>query len=116
MLPAQVLHSPMDPARRLSCELPQGRKAARVNGLCRVRGVPSVGGAEADTGQTLPRTAKGRVVAFDSLSPEELAALHARHQQDYAELQAMKLSLDLTRGKPSAEQLDLSNQLLSLPG
>src|SRR5246127_654920 len=30
----------MDPARRLSCELPQGRKAARVNGLCRVRGVP----------------------------------------------------------------------------
>src|ERR1700744_1399567 len=31
----------MDPARRLSCERPQGRKAARVNGLCRVRGVPS---------------------------------------------------------------------------
>src|ERR1700742_5286787 len=38
--PAQVLDSPKDPARRLSCELPQGRKAARVNGLCRVRGVP----------------------------------------------------------------------------
>ena len=55
-------------------------------------------------------------MAFDSLSPEDLAALHARHQQDYAELQAMKLSLDLTRGKPSAEQLDLSNQVLSLPG
>ena len=36
----QVLDSPQDPARRLSCELPQGRKAARVNGLCRVRGVP----------------------------------------------------------------------------
>src|SRR6516162_11826307 len=31
----------VDPARRLSCELPQGRKAARVNGLWRVRGVPS---------------------------------------------------------------------------
>ena len=29
-----------DPARRPSCELPQGRKAARVNGLWRVRGVP----------------------------------------------------------------------------
>src|SRR5690349_6017786 len=38
--PGQVLDSSLDPARRLSCELPQGRKAARVNGLCRVRGVP----------------------------------------------------------------------------
>ncbi|AEJ48643.1 MULTISPECIES: aminotransferase [Mycobacterium] len=55
-------------------------------------------------------------MSFDSLSPQELAALHARHQQDYAALQGMKLALDLTRGKPSAEQLDLSNQLLSLPG
>ncbi|WP_324666684.1 hypothetical protein MUW33_3894 [Mycobacterium canetti] len=55
-------------------------------------------------------------MSFDSLSPQELAALHARHQQGYAALQGMKLALDLTRGKPSAEQLDLSNQLLSLPG
>ena len=62
------------------------------------------------------RSAKGPLVAFDSLSPEELAALHARNQQDYAELQAKKLALDLTRGKPCPEQLDLSNQLLSLPG
>src|SRR6201999_2153762 len=36
----EVLDFSKDPARRLSCELPQGRKAARVNGLCRVRGVP----------------------------------------------------------------------------
>jgi DNA-binding transcriptional MocR family regulator len=56
------------------------------------------------------------MVSFDSVSPDELAALYTRHQQDYAELQAMKLALDLTRGKPCAEQLDLSNQLLSLPG
>jgi len=56
------------------------------------------------------------MVAFDSLSPEELSALHTRHQQDYAALQAMQLALDLTRGKPCAEQLDLSNQLLHLPG
>jgi DNA-binding transcriptional MocR family regulator len=61
-------------------------------------------------------TAKGPLVAFDSLSPDELAALHARHQQQYAELQAKKLALNLTRGKPSTEQLDLSNRLLSLPG
>ena len=35
-----ALHSAADSARRPSCELPQGRKAARVNGLWRVRGVP----------------------------------------------------------------------------
>jgi hypothetical protein len=34
----------VDPVRRLSCELPQGRKAARVNGLWRVRGVPYLSG------------------------------------------------------------------------
>ncbi|UKN42836.1 aminotransferase [Mycobacterium lepromatosis] len=56
------------------------------------------------------------LVSFDSLSPDELAAVHVRHQQDYAELQSRKLALDLTRGKPSPEQLNLSNQLLSLPG
>jgi DNA-binding transcriptional MocR family regulator len=54
--------------------------------------------------------------ALSSLSRTELTALHARHQRDYAELQSKKLSLDLTRGKPSGEQLDLSNALLSLPG
>src|ERR1700742_736119 len=56
------------------------------------------------------------MVSFDSLSPEELAAAHARHEQDYAELKSLKLALDLTRGKPCADQLDLSNQLLNLPG
>lgn len=64
-------------------------------------------------------TVKGRIVSFgslESLSRTDLEALHTRHQQDYAELQAMKLALDLTRGKPSPEQLDLSNALLSLPG
>lgn len=55
-------------------------------------------------------------MAFSSLSPDELAARHGRHEQDYADLQAKKLALDLTRGKPAPEQLDLSNALLSLPG
>jgi DNA-binding transcriptional MocR family regulator len=36
--------------------------------------------------------------------------------RDYAGLTARGLSLDLTRGKPSARQLDLSAPLLSLPG
>ena len=37
-------------------------------------------------------------------------------KRNYAELQAKGLKLDLTRGKPSPAQLDLSNELLSLPG
>jgi len=54
--------------------------------------------------------------SFSSLGRTDLAAVHERHQQDYAELQSLKLALDLTRGKPCSEQLDLSNGLLSLPG
>ena len=50
------------------------------------------------------------------MSPDELAAEHERQQGDYAGLRAKNLSLDLTRGKPSAADLDLSNALLSLPG
>jgi DNA-binding transcriptional MocR family regulator len=37
-------------------------------------------------------------------------------QHAHAELVASSLKLDLTRGKPSKAQLDLSNELLSLPG
>ncbi|WP_343602743.1 aminotransferase [Mycobacterium sp.] len=55
-------------------------------------------------------------MSFHSLGRAELAARHAHHQRDYAGLAARKLALDLTRGKPAAEQLDLSNALLSLPG
>jgi Aspartate amino-transferase len=37
-------------------------------------------------------------------------------QTAYLELQERRLALDLTRGKPSPQQLDLSAELLSLPG
>ena len=56
------------------------------------------------------------MVSFQSLGRDELQAQHEVQRQNYADLQAKKLSLDLTRGKPSSEQLDLSNALLSLPG
>ncbi|MGH3782410.1 MAG: aminotransferase, partial [Pseudonocardiaceae bacterium] len=37
-------------------------------------------------------------------------------RREYEAFQARSLALDLTRGKPSAEQLDLSEPLLELPG
>ena len=56
------------------------------------------------------------MVSFQSLGPGELQAQHELQRQNYADLQAKKLALDLTRGKPCSDQLDLSNALLSLPG
>ena len=55
-------------------------------------------------------------MSYQSLGSDELRAEHERQQRNYADLKARKLSLDLTRGKPSAAQLDLSNALLNLPG
>ena len=55
-------------------------------------------------------------MSFQSLSRDELQAQHDQQRRDYAELQAKKLALDLTRGKPCSEQLDLSNAILGLPG
>ncbi|MEU4796987.1 aminotransferase class I/II-fold pyridoxal phosphate-dependent enzyme [Streptomyces sp. NPDC023327] len=52
------------------------------------------------------------------LSPDApaLDGLLERARKDYEELAARGLSLDLTRGKPAPEQLDLSEDLLALPG
>ena len=55
-------------------------------------------------------------MSFQSLGRDELQAQREQQRRNYAELQARNLSLDLTRGKPSPQQLDLSNALLSLPG
>lgn len=59
---------------------------------------------------------KGSIVSFPSLSRDELQNRHDSLLGEYAELRAKRLALDLTRGKPSPEQLDLSNDLLTLPG
>lgn len=55
-------------------------------------------------------------VSFASLPREELSEIVTRLRAAHEELRGRGLRLDLTRGKPSAEQLDLSAPLLALPG
>lgn len=47
---------------------------------------------------------------------EDLLAMKQEVLDKYEQLKAQGLKLDLTRGKPAAEQLDFSLDLLSLPG
>ena len=53
--------------------------------------------------------------ALADLSADDLAALLEEQRAAYAELKAKGHTLDLTRGKPSAQQLDLADDLLRLP-
>ena len=53
---------------------------------------------------------------YVSLSQSELADVHAKLTGLFETLKAQGLKLDLTRGKPAPDQLDLSNALLALPG
>ena len=53
--------------------------------------------------------------ALADLSADDLAALLDEQRAAYEQLKARGLKLDLTRGKPSAQQLDLADDLLRLP-
>jgi DNA-binding transcriptional MocR family regulator len=55
-------------------------------------------------------------VSLETLSPDQIRALYDEQSAAYEQLKAAGLALDITRGKPSAAQLDLSNDLLDLPG
>ena len=55
-------------------------------------------------------------MTFDALSTDQIQALLDEQTAAYATLKDSGLKLDLTRGKPSPAQLDLSNELLSMPG
>ncbi len=55
-------------------------------------------------------------MSFDDLSRDQIQTLLDEQTVAYRALQDRGLKLDLTRGKPSPEQLDLSNELLGLPG
>ncbi len=50
------------------------------------------------------------------LPTEELEALRRRVRGAYDAFRGRGLKLDMTRGKPSPEQLDLANGLMALPG
>ena len=45
---------------------------------------------------------------YTEISREELLALKEELSRQYAETKAKGLSLDMSRGKPSADQLDIS--------
>ena len=49
------------------------------------------------------------------LSPQELTELRDRLAAEHSDLAARGVKLDLTRGKPSSDQLDLSDGMLRLP-
>ncbi|WP_457537092.1 aminotransferase class I/II-fold pyridoxal phosphate-dependent enzyme [Williamsia sp. R60] len=53
---------------------------------------------------------------YHSMSADQLTATRSDLRDQYQRLAEAGLNLDLTRGKPSPEQLDLSADLLSLPG
>jgi DNA-binding transcriptional MocR family regulator len=53
---------------------------------------------------------------FTQLSSEDIARVRQQTQESYDALRAKGLKLNLTRGKPSSAQLELSAELLSLPG
>ncbi|MBD8507193.1 aminotransferase class I/II-fold pyridoxal phosphate-dependent enzyme [Hoyosella sp. G463] len=56
------------------------------------------------------------MVSFETLDREALSAEVDKLRDQYSQLRARQLDLNLTRGKPAPEQLDLSAELLALPG
>ena len=51
---------------------------------------------------------------YHEMSREELLALKSELDAQYKEYQAKGLTLDMSRGKPSAEQLDISMGMMDV--
>lgn len=76
----------------------------------------SVGDGRIDHVTTAPSPRGSAPAApLASASDDELAAFRDAKREEYDALRGRGLTLDLTRGKPSSAQLDLSDRLLSLP-
>ena len=52
---------------------------------------------------------------FQSLKKEELKSLYESLSCEYKAYQGRGLSLDISRGKPNSEQIDVSQAILSTP-
>ena len=55
------------------------------------------------------------MASLTTLSKEDLEDLHSSLWNTYKQEQTKDLHLNMSRGKPSAEQLDLSMELLQFP-
>ena len=51
---------------------------------------------------------------YSDMSKEELLTLKAQLDKEYADIKAQGLALDMSRGKPAADQLDLSMELMDV--
>ena len=51
---------------------------------------------------------------YNQMSKEELVSLKGELEKKYEEVKSLGLSLDMSRGKPSAEQLDLTMDMLNV--
>ena len=51
---------------------------------------------------------------YTEMNKEELQALKKELDAQYAEVKAQGLALDMSRGKPSAAQLDLSMEMMDV--
>ena len=56
----------------------------------------------------------GIVVAYEELSKEELLQLKSELEAQFDEVKAKNLKLDMSRGKPSTEQLNLSMDMMDV--
>ena len=55
------------------------------------------------------------MTAYKDLSKEELLELKKGLEARFEEIKAKGLSLDMSRGKPAGAQLNLSNDILTMP-
>ena len=51
---------------------------------------------------------------YSDMTKEELLTLKAQLEKEFADIKAQGLTLDMSRGKPSAAQLDLSMEMMNV--